>query len=96
MVTDSDTIHADGSVELMQRWRPGGAKNADVSALSEDATYLMAILTADDEWEFVTAGVLFTPHGMELLGPTGRPVDDWNWNDVEWFVPCDDVDLPRM
>ena len=95
---DTD-IHADGSVELIQRWLPGGAQgNTDQEFIDGDQ-YLFAVRLAGDSWEFhvVVAKCDHWDHeGCEFETPNGEAWCDWSWSEVEWFVPCSDLDLPYV
>lgn len=89
-------IHADGSVELFQRWRPGGAQgNADQNFVDGDQ-YLFAVRLAGDSWEFHAVIAKCCPElGCDFATVQGDPWD-WSWSEVEWFVPCADLDLPYI
>lgn len=103
VVMEKDSVFNDGSVELCQRWQPGGAQGNNPTLYDGDQ-FIFAVRVICDRyekrrefWEFhaVTArGDSETP--LYFLLPNGDTWDDWEWGDVEWFLPVKDIDLPYM
>lgn len=89
-----DTIHSDGTVETILKWRPGGARGNVNQILINDEDYLMAVPLANDRWD--VSVVRFVCDGDD--GPTSFECQDmpweWDWLDVEWFLPVRELDLP--
>lgn len=75
-------IHQNGTVELHQHWRPGGAQGAEEPVDNSTSQYLFAVRLADEDWHYqiTTCGYW---HG-------------WLWKEVEWYVPCSELDLPYV
>ena len=91
----SGTSDSDGSVELTQKWLPGGAQGHWQHELLDGEQYLLAIRLAGDVWEFHAVIAKCDPElGCSFDTTNGEPWDDWSWGDVEWFVPCVDLELP--
>lgn len=92
----SGDIHSDGSVELIQRWYPGGAQGNHDQDFVDGAKYLFAVRSESiGEWTFHHV----VARGNDELGFEFDSVDDslwwkWDWDDVDWFVPCHDLDFP--
>lgn len=84
----SDSILADGSVELFQRWQPGGAQGIDHQKFVVGEQYLFAIALSNGRWE-IHAVVANSDPGFEL--PIG-----FSWSKVEWFIPCSEFDFPKV
>lgn len=92
---DAEGIHEDGSVELLQRWYPGGARGNESQLFEDGEQYLFAIRLASDLWDFVTVTAQFDgEHGCNFLDHDGSQLFDWDWSEVEWFAKCEDFDLP--
>lgn len=90
-------IHEDGSVELCQRWRPGGAQGNTEQVFINGDSYVFAIRLASESWEFHTVSANCDPEiGCTFDDENGDPWNEWYWSDVEWFVSCNEFDLPYI
>lgn len=88
-------IMTDGTVELMQRWRPGGAQGAAPDHWTDGEQYVFAIRLSTDHWDFHVVTVACDPElGTDFRTNDGESWDVWDWDSVEWFVPCSELDLP--
>lgn len=93
----STDIHDDGSVELFQRWQPGGAQGNKEQVFLDGDQYLFAVRLAGDTWDFHAVIAKCDPElGCDFDTTTGDSWSDWSWSDVEWFIPCRDLDLPYI
>lgn len=94
----SESILSDGSVETINRWTPAGAQG-NFPELTDGDQYILAIRIHDrrgaDRWQFHTVTARCdseTAVSFDL--PGGEPFDEFNWSEVDWFLPCEDIDLP--
>ena len=94
--TEHHDIHADGTVELLQRWRPGGAQGNVDQRFTDGDQYIFAVRLAGDTWEFHSVVAKCDDVGCEFDTTSGDAWTAWSWTDVEWFVPCVDLDLPYI
>lgn len=78
----SDDIHSDGTVELITRWRPGGAQGAPTDGLIDGESYL--VVYRDSKGRSL-------PARWTSTFIANHPV--W-WKQVEWWLPCSEIDLP--
>lgn len=94
----SDKIHADGTVLTELNWRPGGARGGDCDPeLTHERLCLFAVLAVSDEGEWWDVQQVWVDYRdldqIRYRTPNGRY--EWEWADVEWYVPVDEMDLPR-
>lgn len=93
--TDRQDIHSDGSVELQQRWQPGGAQGNSDQVFVDGDQYLFAIRLATDHWEYhIVIANCDSESRLYWETPAGDAWGAFDWTDVEWFVSCNDFDLP--
>lgn len=98
----SSDIHSDGTVELMQRWQPGGAQGNAEQLFEDGEAYLFAVRIAESSrhparweiWTVIARGDSESPITFDTAD--GEPWDAWDWDSVEWFIPCSDIDLPYV
>ena len=97
-MTETKDIHADGSVELCQRWRPGGAQGNEDQIFLDGDEYIFAVRLSTDSWELHSVSASVIPEeGVEFLTvDSGDAWIAWDWSDVEWFIPADEFDLPYL
>lgn len=94
-MSDTNDIHSDGSVELIQRWLPGGAQGNKYQLFEDGEQYLFAVRLSGDTWEFHSVVANSDLElGCDFRTPGGDSWCDWTWSDVEWFIPCRKLDLP--
>ncbi len=106
-----ETIHRDGTVETINRWRPGGARGNLGQLFCDGDQLLFAVrccysperklrLTHPEDdrewWDFSVVNV-----HCDSEEPLTFDCDDpggwgWSWEDVEWFLPVDEIDLPTL
>jgi len=91
-------IHSDGSVELIQKWHPGGAQGNTDQVFLDGECYLFAVRLSDDSWDIHSVVAKCDPEqpGCSFDTTQGDYWSDWTWAEVEWFLPCCDLDLPYV
>jgi len=94
--TDSTAgIRSDGSIELCQRWQPGGARGNEHQEFIDGDQYVFAVRLSDDTWDIHSVVARVDPEtGAAFDNADGDTWGAWDWLDVEWFVPASEFDLP--
>jgi len=96
----NETKTATESVELSHCWRPGGAQGNKEQLFLDGDQYLFAVrLVGDtgDTWDFHTViARCDSDLGCHFETTSGDSWSEWSWSDVEWFIPCRDLDLPYI
>jgi hypothetical protein len=93
----SESVLSDGTVECFQRWQPGGAQGNLDQVFFDGDQYIFAVRMAGDFWEFhVVIARCDSEIPVSFDDPQGDCWGDWDWTDVEWFIPANSIDLPYL
>jgi hypothetical protein len=94
----SDDIHSDGTVLTEMKWRPGGARGNTAQLFDVGGEYLFAVATTGcrgEGWDVQCVEIKDAGDDDHCVFVTEGGRYEWDWADVEWYVPVDEMDLPR-